>query len=245
MNKRYCSLDIAKFAFTMMVAVFHFWDNYNQPARGGFIAVEFFFIVSGFFLMKQHAEQIRRVTPMRFTWLRVKKYYPHYIFSFLMLFLVSNVNNVIFHGRNILDLMSRLINQLPEIFIMHGTIISDEQTILYNSATWYLSTLLIMEYILWAVLNEHESEFLTAAPVIILWMYSYMLYTLGTTNNWRTHVFGVFNYATLRAAAGMLLGALVYFAREKVSFHVKFRGGGEEVPVFRNQYTDSCIYCKL
>lgn len=244
MNKRYCSLDIAKFAFTMMVAVFHFWDNYNQPARGGFIAVEFFFIVSGFFLMKQHAEQIKRITPMRFMLVRVKKYYPHYIFSFLMLFLVSNVNNVTFHGRNVLDLMSRLINQLPEIFIMHGTIISDEQTILYNSATWYLSTLLIMGYILWALLNEHESEFLTAAPVIILWIYSYMLYTLGTTNNWRTHVFGVFNYATLRAAAGMLLGVLVYFVREKVSFHVKLRGG-EDVSVFRNQYTDSCIYCKL
>ena len=35
-----------------------------------------------------------------------------------------------------------------------------------------------------------------------------MAYTLGTTNNWRTHVFGVLNYAALRAVAGMLLGAV-------------------------------------
>ena len=49
MVQKYIFIDIAKFAFTIMIAIFHLWGMYKIPALGGFIAVEFFFIVSGFF----------------------------------------------------------------------------------------------------------------------------------------------------------------------------------------------------
>ena len=52
--QRYDTIYLAKFIFTLMIAVFHFWAHYKEPTRGGFIAVEFFFIVSGFFLLKTY-----------------------------------------------------------------------------------------------------------------------------------------------------------------------------------------------
>ena len=75
--------------------------------------------------------------------------------------------------------------------------------------TWYLSVLLLIGYVLWAVLEKHQSALLRAAPVAVFRIYAYMAYALGTTNNWRTHVFEIFNYAAFRGIAGILLGIVV------------------------------------
>lgn len=220
MDKKYYSLDIAKFAFTLMIAVFHLWVLYKVPARGGFIAVEFFFILSGFFLMRQHGMQAAEMTPAQYTWRKIKKYFPHYIFSFLVMFLYRNI---VEWENDLSTILRNLLHQLSEVFMMYGTILSDEKTYIYNSMTWYLSVLLIVSYVLWALLKRSKSLVMTAAPVIVFWIYAYMCYTLGTTNNWRTHIFEIFNYAALRAAAGMLLGIILFQAYPKL---VKNRNGG-------------------
>lgn len=206
-SRRFCFLDIARFAFTMMIAVFHYWSSYEVNCRGGFIAVEFFFILSGFMLMEQAAGPQGKMTPGQFLIARVKKYYPHYIFSFTVIFLAKNI---IYNRTALTQLPSLLIRQTAEIFMLHGTILSDENTALYNSMTWYLSVLLVVGYILWAFLKRHKEALITAAPVVSFWIYAYMAYTVKSTNIWRTHVFSVFDYGLLRGVAGMLLGVLVW-----------------------------------
>lgn len=218
MRKKYYSLDIAKFAFTLMIAVYHMWGYYGVNARGGFVAVEFFFIMSGFFLMRQFEMQASGVTPVQYTWGKIKKYYPHYIFSFFAIFLFINI---VEYDNGLTAILKNLFRQATGVFMLYGTILSDEKTFIYNSMTWYISVLLLVGYILWALLKKHRTEVMTAAPVIVFWIYAYMCYTLGTTNNWRTHVFEVFNYAVLRAVAGMLLGMLVYQAYSRDLFLLK------------------------
>lgn len=209
MNRKFYSLDIANFAFTLMIAVFHFWALYQVNSRGGFIAVEFFFILSGFFLMKQYEAQDNEITPAQYIWRKIKKYFPHYIFSFLVVFLYRNIVD---WGNSLTTILRNFLHQTPEVFMIYGTILSDEKTPIYNSMTWYISVLLIVSYILWALLKGHKSAVMAAAPVAVFWIYAYMYYSLETTNNWRTHVFEVFNYGMLRAVAGLLLGILVYQA---------------------------------
>lgn len=206
-SRRFYSLDIARFAFTLMIAVFHYWAFYDVKYRGGFIAVEFFFILSGFMLMEQAAGPRGEMTPGQFLLARVKKYYPHYIFSFTVIFLAKNI---VYNKAAVTQLPSLLIGQAAEIFMLHGTILSDENTLLYNNITWYLSVLLAVGYVLWALLKRHKEALLTAAPVVSLWIYAYMAYTVKTTNIWRPHVFSIFDYGILRGAAGMLLGVLVW-----------------------------------
>ena len=111
-----------------------------------------------------------------------------------------------------------------EILMMHGTIISDEKTGIYNSCTWYISVLLITEYCLWCLLSylskRHDiaKVIIQMMPILSLGIYTYMYYNLGTTNNWRTHVFSVTNYGMLRSLAGMFLGIYIYyFARKAAS----------------------------
>lgn len=210
---RYETFDLLKLAFTVMISVFHLWAIYGENALGGFIAVEFFFIVSGFFLALQEEHLGGKRSPLQYTWIRIKKLYPHYFFSFFLLFLFRNLLS---HSSPII-FVKKLLKSVSEIFILYGTILSDEKTFIYNSQTWYLSVMLLVGYLLWAFMKVNKPLVLVAAPVFVFWIYAYMAYTLGTTNNWRTHVFETLNYATLRAFAGMLLGILVYQASRYLS----------------------------
>lgn len=218
--QRYDTIYLAKFIFTLMIAVFHFWAHYKELARGGFIAVEFFFIVSGFFLLKTYeayevALSTREgsaeiISPFQYTWLRIKKLYPHYLFSFLVIFLYRNL---IISKNGLATILNNFLKSGTEIFMVYGTILSDEKTHIYNSSTWYISVMLLVGYLLWFFLKKNKSAVLVLAPVISFWIYAYMAYTLGTTDNWRSHVFEIFNYAIFRATAGLLLGIVVYRAQ--------------------------------
>ena len=238
-TQRYYSIDAAKFAFTLMIAVYHFWIHYGQPPRGGFIAVEFFFIASGFFLMKQWEERTAEITPLQYTWRKIKKFYPHYFFSFLAMFLYRHIFN---YGSDFYEMAREFLGQATEIFMLYGTILSDEKTFIYNSMTWYLSVLLLTGYALWAVLEKHQSALLKAAPVAAFWIYAYMAYALGTTNNWRTHIFEIFNYAAFRGIAGMLLGIVAYRAHKTIVSStrnwIKVTGGGGGLPL---RYLHDCL----
>lgn len=86
--KKCYTLDLAKFAFTLMIAVYHLWTHYRMPGRGGYIAVEFFFVLSGY-LLAMKADLSGEQTVMQYTWSRIKKFYPHYLFSFLVLFFLE------------------------------------------------------------------------------------------------------------------------------------------------------------
>lgn len=114
------------------------------------------------------------------------------------------------NGNSTVITVKNLMNQLTEIFMLSGSILSDEETFIYNSMTWYITVYLIVGYVLWFGMKNYKDVLLTLAPVIVFWIYAYMCYAIGTTNNWRTHVFEVLNYGTLRGIAGMLLGCIVY-----------------------------------
>lgn len=138
---------------------------------------------------------------------------PTLSFSFLIFFIFKNT--IISHY-NYNQWVSAARHVLPEIFLLHGTIISDENTGIFNSCTWYISVLLICEYFFWLLLSYYKKTdrfdiFVQVLPVVSLVIYTYMYYTLGTTNNWRTHVFEIINYGELRSIAGLSAGIFIYY----------------------------------
>ena len=205
-RKRYYSLDVAKFAFTLMIAIFHFLAYYGQRSRGGFIAVEFFFITSGFLMMRKMENGGADITPEAYTWNRIKYFYPHYIFSFMVIFLYRRIQQ----GDSFGAVIRNLFSQTIEVLMLHGTLLVDNDTYLYNSMSWYISSLLIVGYLLWGILKRHKGTVLWLAPIVSLWLYTFIVYNIGTTSNFRTHVFSILNYGFLRAVAGLLAGIIAY-----------------------------------
>lgn len=165
------------------------------------------------------------ITPINYTVSRIKKFYPHYLFSFLAIFFFRNL--IIYKDYSIGSLVEKLANQTTEIFMLYGTILSDKKTFIYNSMTWYISVMLIVGYILWGLVQKHKNSVVFIAPIISFWIYAYMYYELGTVNNWRDHVFEIFNYGFLRATAGMLLGLSTYqlsvFLKNKIKSRKIFK----------------------
>ena len=53
-SKRNGEIDLFRFIFSVMIIIFHFGNTYNYRIfQNGYIAVEFFFVVSGY-LMARH-----------------------------------------------------------------------------------------------------------------------------------------------------------------------------------------------
>lgn len=225
MRNKYYLIDLFKFLFSLMIAVFHFWGIYKQPARGGFIGVEFYFMVSGFFLMMKYKETAGHLSAWQYTINRLKKLYPHYIFSFVAIFILKNI----IRGNGLSKIIHNFVNQWFEIFLLNGSFIVDEKTYIYNSVTWYMSVMIVVGYAVWELVRKYETTLLTWSPIVIIWIYVYIIYNLGTTNNWRIHVAGILNYGILRGVAGILLGICIYHISQRSQTHCLKcirRGGG-------------------
>ena len=91
MRKRdYClenSIYIWRIVFTVLIMVMHFNNVYskiyeNPHITGGwYIAVEFFFIVSGYLLMVRAEANGKEESALRYTARRFMKLYPEYLFA--------------------------------------------------------------------------------------------------------------------------------------------------------------------
>lgn len=84
-TNRYIFIDIVKFIYVILIAVFHFCLFYNQPGRGGYIAVELFFMISGFLLANSFEMTQKKGDKICSLYLIKHKlwdYYPHYLFPF-------------------------------------------------------------------------------------------------------------------------------------------------------------------
>lgn len=135
---------------------------------GRYLGVEFFFILSGYFLMRQLDGN-----PNAFSWRglgvsiakRYKKLLPYMLPTFLILFIVTHIGNVEV-GRIILDAGKALYEVL--LLCMLGTI---EACPLYNPPIWYCSALLI------------------CITVFICWLRIAVMYLPGLSVPWTWFVF--------------------------------------------------------
>ena len=83
------TIGIWKIFYTFVLATFHFFNAYGK-VTGLYIVTAFFFIVSGYFLA-QEVEKGKYINGYQFLLIRVRKYYPHYLLSFLISYVVFAV----------------------------------------------------------------------------------------------------------------------------------------------------------
>lgn len=204
------NIELWRFIFTIIVCLLHFNGAYFSGKSyfgGGYIAVEFFFILSGFLLIhsfenKNYKAGIR-VSAFKYTVNRIKSLYPHYIFSFIVMFIYIMI-----------DKKETIVGVLKEIFKCFWEIsmlqMSGIKCKIYNFPTWYISVLIIIGYLIYYLLENHKKIFLELiAPTAILFIYGY--YSINTR-----HIdvgskvdFGI-KSGLLRGFAGMSLGCLCY-----------------------------------
>jgi len=207
---RIYSIDLLKFIFAMLVVFAHMDINY----LGANVAVDFFFVFSGFFLARKFysksCKDPAQYNQFNYTADHVKKLYPQYIFSLLVLLaymtgrdivrIAAGVEGIGYIG----NIIFRIFEIIPDSLMIHsmGGFMSGG----LNAAAWYVSSMLIVGYFIYAMLcYDHKKATEFVLPVLFILISAYMKY--GREN---FAVYDWFYIPLVRCTMYMAEGVIVY-----------------------------------
>lgn len=175
----------------------------------GYMAVEFFFMLSGYFAVVK-VKRSGESTPqdaMRWTVGKYVKLFPYILISTILHYLIyytksSLWETVKYFGYSFFELLC-----LPESGMFHY----------YMSVQlWYLSALLILLPLFYTLVMKNGDTFLhVLCPLFTVMMYGYFSSTGGQIGMWGGWL-GICRMSIVRAWAGLCLGGVIYTCTEYV-----------------------------
>ena len=208
-------IDLMKFIFSIVVVIYHFnVGNYNYIfMKKGYIAVEFFFVTSGFLF----AKSISRINYQKETLVKdslgfmKRKYFslfPCHVFFFISCFIYTMFHDKWGYG----DIFSHFFRSMPDFFMMQQIGLSDITLLRYE---WYLSAMIIVMFILTPLAIRYRDIFLHYICPIICGVIIGLLYHQKSDINFTWQWTWICQAGILRAAAEISLGCICYSFCEK------------------------------
>ncbi len=217
-NSKYnAEIDVLRFVFAVAVIVFHankFGFSEERFFGLGFIATEFFFMVSGYLMAASAGKYYGRdLGESTYTFIKKKilTLYPYIIPAFIIAF----ITRYCFSGLPFKEILIKLSLTYPEIFMFKMSGVSSFSYL--NGPTWYISAMILTMIVLFPLLVKFKKKFIWIfSPVAVLLIYAYLFrnYTsLNMANKW----IGFINVGILRSTAGLCLGCISYGICEKIN----------------------------
>ena len=218
------TISVWRIIFTYLVAIMHFDTIYKlkEPANfgdGWYIAVEFFFIVSGYLLYNQFDKlKVKYNNAFKYTLSRYRKIYPYFVISFFITFMLIGYCR---EYSSIKQYVKLFVESFWEFIGLQGMGL-DRGWSYINPTAWYISVLFINGFILYNCLDKFKKLFVNlVAPIIIMVVYSYLYRNFHHLDVVTPTTGFYINCALMRGMADMCLG--IYAAclnkviKEKVS----------------------------
>ena len=221
MKGRNGTIDFFKFLFTIIIVFYHLDNLIDNPAdritKCGYIAVEFFFIVSGYLLMKK-ADKVSCANGGGSVFKENLQMIKHKWLSFFPFLLLSIVMAILFWCYKT-DFTARtfswyVIHTLTDLFPL--------QFLGFNGSfptgvAWYLSVLLFLSFVFFPILVKYKDKFIPYfAPIIMFGTYGYICYVSNGTICSITVWTGVTVLGMLRGVGDMILGFIAYYFTKKL-----------------------------
>lgn len=205
--------------FTYLIAFYHLNNVYGHYTSW-YIAVEFFFIVSGALIARKYYYLKEKNDLDGFAWKDLKKtylkYFPHALFAFA----VALLGKGYYLGYGIYDYLNGIISHLPEIFLFHSIGLNWPAGFAYNSVSWYLSTLIIDGFVIRTLLKKYDRSYIKIiCPLSIILIYPYLCLTYGYIGEHWDCRYIILNSALLRGFADLNLGVIAYEVAKKLSHY--------------------------
>ena len=214
--KRNGWIEFCRFIFVMCVASHHsmlFGEHGYIPLVNGYLAVEFFYILTGYFLFSSAmSRSIAMEESSGFTeaWKRLKKIYPYFLNAWLMSFILCHVT----HGHNDTgNWLADLVCGIPQLFFLSMSDLAGGFLGYwdYLGTLWYLSALLFAILLVYPLIIKYKTLYASSiGPMLALLIYGGVFFVF--------HTFGVVNerlfflaLGNLRAVAGLSLGSFCCF----------------------------------
>lgn len=214
-------VDLIKFFFSIIVVLYH--SKYiDVVAAGGkifpygYLAVEFFFMVSGYLMAKSSVKyDVARVGKSTFDFVmkKLKSIYPYFLFSFVSAFAVRQVIFFVKTDHSIIDFCKDAVLATSEALMLMKSGV--EFGTIYNGPTWYIGAMLFAMAILFPILLKHRDWYLNIGSLVIaIFGYALSYQEKGHLNylDWS----GWTTMSIIRAIAGVSLGCFVFALVEKV-----------------------------
>ena len=205
--KKTNAIPFWRIIFTYLIILFHFdttfpWMREAGLVSGWYLAVEFFFMVSGYLIYAKFDEYEKRLGgPLRYTIHRYGALYPLYVLSFVLTFGAIHVL-----GKSELGVMAHLVHSMPEIILMQGIGI-DRGWDWVDPPLWYLSVMIISGFFIYVGLKYIRKFFVGyLAPAAVI-LFLFLLYeNVGTLDAAVMLPGESVNYPLMRGFAEMCLG---------------------------------------
>ena len=217
-SKKNFAIEFWKIFFTCLVILLHYEANIGEKKYFAccYLAVEFFFILSGFFMAK-HLEIDKENSPtkasVKYILLRYKQLYPAFLFSWIFIFC-----KIIFFDHVKISLFSEIRNHIFELSLLWILIPNCK---IYNFFAWYISALIITSYFVYWLMKFKKSLFIGfIAPLSTILIYSYFLKKgFGLDFHWRLET--IVMDGILRAFADISIGCVSFFLYKKIASYPK------------------------
>ena len=161
-------IEFWRFVFAINMVVYHVLGHIFGIKTGGYIGVEFFAILSGYFLALSHAKSDKAIIPF------IRKRF----FSLWPMYLAAYFISIVLHGIQTnmtgAEIVYQVYRSFPEMFMLkiHTSI---------NGVAWFMTAMLISGILLWICLTiDPERKWISGFLLICaLFIYSAFLQTHG------------------------------------------------------------------
>lgn len=202
-NTRNSAVEFLRFFISITVVLHHF----TPYSPSGYLGVDFFFLLSGFFLMDYYAKDATAsedpaLAAVKYTKKRYLRLFPYYLLAFFL----SNILSVCLWDSRPLE--SSIMDTFWEITMLEA--FGDFTENLLVGPGWYCSALIIAGFFVYFLLSKYRKTYLyIIAPSSLFLIFGWMLHNFGQLNRWLQ--FDTFiSTGTLRGFAEMGLGCISY-----------------------------------
>ena len=204
--KRNGYIDVIKLLFAIIIAEFH-WGS--GIFAGGRVAVEGFFIISGFLMMKSIEREGETRDLASSTLLFMWRKYKALFYFLLPAILVDRAVYSIHKGAGFLEVLERLPLAIFDLFPLRNAGYEGSYVL---GISWYLSAMFIALAILYPLTRKFGRSFtLTVCPLISLLGYGLLSHFYGSLAVQSEYLpETVINAGLLRGLAGCALGCVAY-----------------------------------
>ncbi|HAF26329.1 MAG TPA: hypothetical protein DCG85_03325 [Lachnospiraceae bacterium] len=212
MKEKNALVEFNRFLFALTVALMHFFVFFEiepQLFRGGFLSVEFFFVIAGYFLgasadkhLKESSFLDRQKYVVSFAKSRLKRIYPLYLLALL----ITLFSKSILSGTGLKGMAELFKNCLAEFFMLQWTPLGNE---ILEGVLWYVPAFFFASLLLTVIASffgKHLSIFgLMICPVVSFIIYGYFFKTIGKIDIMISY------YGIMRALAGLTAGIFIFY----------------------------------
>lgn len=215
MKKHNGEIDLLRLLFALIICFGHWYEAATGKIIGFFyLGVEFFFILSGYFMAVSGSKAAENGLGLRetgdrtwsFLGRKIKAFYRYYFVAVLLRFVVRYL---VIERCGIRNAVGYLLKS-PSVFSLTFLTLDMQNQPLYVGASWYLSGMLFALLLLYPVLLKFGNTALKVIfPLLSLGIFGYFIGNGIALTQWNTWS-GICYYGMLRAIADVSLGAVLF-----------------------------------